>query len=597
MKIALLACLVPSLALGVPSSIPQDTATSKPAKNSGTDQAELEAAFAKLMTGCQMVGLFTDTDKPDKPPQKDSYTIAKVTKLAGDRWRFDAKVEYGTKSVTVPVIVNVKWAGDTPMIQVTKLSIPMLGTYSARVVIYDGQYAGLWSGSDHGGHMFGKIVRPQAEPAQATAQQGKAGEWSTWRGPDGSAIARTGNPPTEWSEEKNIRWKIRIPGDASSSPIVFGDRIYVTTAVEIKAEGKAEAPPRRRRGGFGFRRPAPTTVHEFAVIAVNRKDGKIVWKKTVKKSVPHEAGHATSSQASGSPLTDGQHIYAFFGSRGLYCLDMEGNVKWSKDFGTMRTAMGFGEGASPALYGDTLIVNWDHEGDSFLATFRKGDGKELWRKPRNERTSWSTPIIAPVDGRPQVIISATRASRGYDLETGEVIWSCSGMTGNCIPTPIHVDGIAYLMSGFMGSALQAIKLSGAKGDITDSEDHVIWDHRRGCPYTPSGLVYDGYVYFLFSNSGRLSCLDAKTGKAYYSGKRLRGIREVYSSPVGAAGHVYVTGRKGRTKVIKLGKQFEEVASNRLNDTIDGSPAIVGDEIYMRGRKYLYCIAEDKTGGR
>ncbi|MEE9125917.1 MAG: PQQ-binding-like beta-propeller repeat protein, partial [Planctomycetota bacterium] len=547
MKTLLLACVAPL--------VPSLTLAQKPA---GTDQAQLEASFEKLMTGCRMVGKFTRTGS-DKPPQEDSYTIAKVTKVGGDKWRFDAKIEYGKKSVTVPLVVSVRWAGDTPMIQVTKMAIPMLGTYSARVVIYDGQYAGLWSGSNYGGHMFGKIVRA---PRKATAQQGNGGGWSTWRGPDGTAIARTGKPPTEWSEEKNIRWKTRIPGDASSSPIVFGDRIYVTTAIETEEEGEAPQPQggRRRRGfgGFGFGRRAPTTVHEFAVVAVNRKNGKIVWKKTVKKSVPHEAGHATASQASGSPLTDGKHIYAFFGSRGLHCLDMEGNVKWSKDLGQMRTSGGFGEGASPALYGDTLIVNWDHQGASFVVALRKGDGEEIWRKPRNERTSWSTPIIVPVDGRHQVIITATRASRAYDLETGEVIWSCSGMTGNCIPTPIHVDGIAYLMSGFNGSALQAIKLSGAKGDITDSEDHILWEHRRGCPYTPSGLVYDGYVYFMFSNSGRLSCLDAKTGKPYYSGKRLRGLRTVYSSLVGAAGHIYVSGRKGRTKVIKLGKEFEVV---------------------------------------
>jgi len=575
MKTLLLAALLQSI-----SSV----ATMPPQAPDSVGQAELESKFAALMTGCRMVGQYTETGSA-KPPKKDSYTIAKVTKVEGDKWRFHAKIEYGKRSVTVPLMVDVKWAGDTPVIQVTDMAVPMLGTYSARVVVYGDQYAGLWSGKGHGGQMFGKIVK-----AKAKTNQDQAAEWNTWRGPDGMAVARHGSPPTEWSEDKNILWKTRIPGDASSSPVVWKDRIYVTTAIQTDAEGDEPAREERgrRRGGFGSRRP--TRVHEFAVVAVNRTSGKIIWQKTVKKTVPHEGAHNTASQASASPLTDGKHIYAFFGSRGLHCLDIGGNVKWSKDLGRMEIAMQFGEGASPALHGDTLVINWDHQGASWIAAFRKTDGKEIWRKPRDERTSWSTPIVVPVDGRHQVIVSATGASRGYDLETGEVIWSCSGMTGNCIPTPIHVDGVVYLMSGFMSSALQAVKLSGAKGDITDS-DHVLWQRKRGCSYTPSGLVYDGYVYCLSSNYGRLSCLDAKTGKFHYSRKRLRGLRTVYSSPVGAAGHVYFSGRKGRTKVVKLGKEFEVVGDNKLDDTIDASPAIVGDRIYMRGRKNLYCIGE------
>ncbi len=584
MKTLLLAGLLQSLP-GVAATLPQGP--------EDADQTELESQFSRLMTGCRMVGQYTETGSA-RAPKEDSYTISKVTKVAGDRWRFDAKIEYGKKSVTVPLVVRVKWAGDTPVIQVTDMTVPMLGTYSARVVIHGEQYAGLWSGADHGGHLFGKIVR-------ATPRQDAAAEWNTWRGADGVAVARTGNPPTEWSEDKNILWKTGIPGDASSSPVAWKDRIYLTTAIGAEAaeEGdrQGEPPQGGRQGGFGgFSRGRPLRAHEYVVVAVDRQNGKVIWQKTLKKEVPHERMHNTASQASASPLTDGEHVFAFFGSRGLYCLDRDGNVKWSKDLGRMQISGQFGEGASPALCGDTLVVNWDHQGDSWIAAFRKTDGKQLWRKPRDEATSWSTPIVARVDGRHQVIVSATRASRAYDLETGELVWTCSGMTRNCIPTPIHVNGVAYLMSGFMGSKLQAIHLSGAKGDITGSS-HVLWEHGRGCSYTPSALVYDGYVYFLFENTRRLSCLDAKTGKPYYSGKRLPRIRTVYSSPVGAAGHVYITGRQGRTIVIKLGREFAVVADNKLDATIDGSPAIVGDRIYMRSRKHLYCIGEkNKRGG-
>ncbi|MHC4899290.1 MAG: PQQ-binding-like beta-propeller repeat protein, partial [Planctomycetota bacterium] len=386
----------------------------------------------------------------------------------------------------------------------------------------------------------------------------------------------------------------------------WGDRIYVTTAISTDKEGKAPEPAggrrggRQGRGGRGGRgrrgrRRAPTTVHEFVVLAINRKNGKIIWQKPVKKTVPHEALHGTATQASNSPLTDGEHIYAFFGSRGLHCLDMDGEVKWSKDFGTMRTRNQFGEGTSPALYGDTLVINWDHEGDSWIAAFRKSNGKRIWKKKRNEVTTWCTPLIIPVGGRPQVIVTGSGASRAYDLKNGRVIWSCAGMVANCIPTPIHVDGLVYLMSGHRGSSLQAIKVKGAKGDITDSKKHIVWQHGQYTSYTPSGLVYDGRIYFLSRNDGVLSCLDAATGEIRYERQRL-GMRSIYSSLVGAAGRIYITSREGLTKVVKLGDEYKELASNQLDDGFDASAAIVDDELYLRGRKHLYCIAKKKRKG-
>jgi outer membrane protein assembly factor BamB len=572
------------------------------------DRAALEAAFEKQMSGCRMVGRFT-VHGSDRAPQEDSYTIAKVSKVGDDKWRFEAKIEYGGKSVTVPLVVGVLWAGDTPMIQVTDLGVPVLGTYSARVLVYGDQYAGVWSGVDHGGQMFGRIERaatkaapqdPAAPPKKKAGEppQDRAVTWSNWRGPSGTGAA-PGKPPTEWSEERNVRWKTPLPGLGSSSPVAWGDRVYVTTAVETDEQGAAPTqpaePPREggrrggRRGGFGGGGAPLTTLHEFAVLAIDRADGKVVWQTTVAKTVPHERGHATGSQASNSPLTDGQRIYAFFGSRGLHCLDMDGKVQWSKEFGQMRTRNGFGEGASPALHQGRLIVNWDHEGDSFITALDASSGKELWRTARDEQTTWGTPIVVPVDGRDQVIITGTGASRGYDFETGKEIWRCGGMTANCIPTPIHDDGVVYLMSGFRGNALQAIKLAGAKGDITDSA-HVLWSYNRNTSYVPSALLYGDFLYFLRTNSGVLTCLDAETGEVQYEGQRL-GIREVYSSPVGADGRVYVTSRDGITKVVRLGTEYEELATNQLDDGFDATAAIVGDEIYLRGRKSLYCIAE------
>jgi len=339
-------------------------------------------------------------------------------------------------------------------------------------------------------------------------------------------------------------------------------------------------------------RPTPTKIHEFVVLCLDRENGQVIWRTTVREAVPHEGGHTTATYASNSPLTDGEHVYAFFGSRGLHCLDAQGEIQWSRDFGLMRTRMQFGEGSSPALYGDTVVINWDHEGDSFIVALDKRTGEERWRRQRHEGTSWATPLIVTVAERPQVIVPATAASRAYDLESGETVWTCAGMTSNCIPTPVHADGVVYLMSGFRGAALQAIRLATAKDDLSEDDDFT-WTHSQGTSYAPSALLCDGLLYFLRSNSGVLSCVDAATGEIHYEGQRLDGLRTVYSSPVAANGRIYVTSREGTTKVIAIGPEYEELATNELDDGFDASAAIVGDELYLRGREHLYCIGEQE----
>lgn len=434
--------------------------------------------------------------------------------------------------------------------------------------------------------------------ALAAPQDSPAAEpewWNTFRGPDGNCVSHTGNPPIEWSEDKNVKWKVPLPGLGSSSPIVWGDRVYVTTAIETDREGEAQPErPTRRPGRRGGRGNAPAKVYEFAVLAFDREDGDLVWQTKVNECVPHEGHHPTASFASNSPLTDGKLLWAFFGSRGLHCLDLDGEVLWSKDLGQMRTKNRFGEGASPALYHGTLIVPWDHEGDSRLYAFDARTGKERWHVDRDESTSWSSPVVVEVGKRAQIVVAATEASRSYDFETGKLVWECSGMTNFCVPTPPHADGLLYLMSGFSGAVLQAVRLEGAKGDIEGTE-HIAWTHGKSTSYTPSALLQDGLLYFCRVNSGILSCLDAATGEVCYEDERLQGLRDVYSSPVGAAGRVYVTSRQGVTKVIQAGREFKELATNELDDGFDATAAIVGDEMYLRGMKNLYCLAEQQDG--
>jgi outer membrane protein assembly factor BamB len=418
--------------------------------------------------------------------------------------------------------------------------------------------------------------------------------WPQWRGPEMNGVAANSNPPTEWSEEKNVKWKVDLPGYGHASPIVWEDKIFVLSAIDTEGadrtaepeEEEAEEPGDRRRR----RNVNPDGIYEFAVLALNRNDGAVAWKKTACQLLPHEGTHRDGSWASSSPVTDGEHVFAFFGSRGVYCYDLEGNEVWQKDLGDMTIKMGFGEGSSPALYGDTLIVNWDHEEDSFIVALDKNTGDEKWRVPRDERTSWSTPLIVDLNGKPQVIVSATSRIRSYALSDGALLWECGGMTGNVIPAPVTKDGIAYIMSGFRGAALKAIDLAKASGDVTDGEA-IVWERDKDTPYVPSPLLYDNHLYFLKTNDGILSCLDADTGEPRFAAERLSDVRGVYSSPVGAGGVVYIVGREGTALVLKKG-EFEVVATNNLEDQFSASPAIVGDEIILRGHESLYCIAED-----
>jgi outer membrane protein assembly factor BamB len=306
--------------------------------------------------------------------------------------------------------------------------------------------------------------------------------------------------------------------------------------------------------------------------------------------VPHEGHHQDHGFASASPVTDGEHVLAYFGSRGLYCYDLEGNLKWEKDFGDMQTRNGFGEGSSPALHGNTVVAYWDHEGDDFIIALDKRNGNELWRKPRNEATGWSTPLIVEHAGQRQVVINATGKVRGYDFATGNPIWEIGGQAANTIPSPVSADGIVYVTSGHRGSALQAIKL-GFTGDLADTAA-LLWSHGKSTPYVPSPLLVDGLLYFIASNQPLLSCFDAKTGKPHFEAERLAGIFGIYASPVSAKDRVYVLGREGTCLVLKKGPTLEILATNKLNDKTDASIALVGNELFIRGHENLYCIGQD-----
>jgi outer membrane protein assembly factor BamB len=405
--------------------------------------------------------------------------------------------------------------------------------------------------------------------------------WPQWRGPHATGASAVANPPVEWSESRNIRWKIEVPGRGSATPVIWGDRLYVLTAVPAGVPATEGHEP---RGGI-----EPRIAHQYSVLAIDRRTGKTVWQRVAREEAPHEASHQDNGTwASSSAITDGEHVIASFESRGLYAYDMAGTPVWQKDLGDKRMRNEFGEGSTPALHGRHLVVVWDHQGQSFIVALDKRTGNELWRVEREEIDSWATPLIVEHEGRAQVVTSGMNRLRSYDLETGKLVWHTAGVTMNPIPSPVSGDGMVFVTSGFRGNNLKAIRLAGAKGDISTT-GAIAWTLDRDTPYVPSPLLYGGILYLLKTNSGILSAFDAKSGKPHYQAQRLDGLNEVFSSPVGAAGRVYITDRTGTTLVLKNSPAFEVIGKNTLDDGIDASPAIVGDTIYIRGYKSLYAI--------
>lgn len=411
--------------------------------------------------------------------------------------------------------------------------------------------------------------------------------WPSWRGRLGTGEAVAADPPVEWSESKNVRWKVAIPGQGHSTPIVWDGRLFLTLASPI---GEAFEPKYSGAPGAHDNLPVSQSFR-FAVRCYRLEDGELLWEREVCRKEPHEGGHYTGSQASASPVTDGKRVYASFGSHGLYCLDLDGKVLWEKQLGVLNTKHGHGEGSSPALADGVLVVNSDHEGESFLVALKPATGEEVWRVERDEVTSWASPIIVEHDGKWQAIVCGTHRIRGYDLTNGDVLWSCGGLSSNVVATPIYADGMLFAASSYDTRAMLAIRLDGAVGDVTGT-DHVVWSRTHGTPYVPSPLLYEGSLYFLRHYQGIMTRVEAATGDEQGGPMRLGEIKNVFASPLAAAGRVYVSDRDGVTQVVSH-QQFPRTLSvNRLDDQFSASAVAVGKRLILRGEKSLYCIAED-----
>jgi outer membrane protein assembly factor BamB len=418
------------------------------------------------------------------------------------------------------------------------------------------------------------------------------GDWPYWRGAaaDGMAV---GDGPLTWSATENVKWKTEIPGLGHSSPVIWGDHIFLTTAIKTGTPALAAQPAAEpaAQGGRG-RGPGgggPQVEHKFDVLALDRKTGKILWQRTAKTAVPHEGGHNQyGSFASNSPVTDGKHVYAFFGSRGMYCYDFNGKLIWEKDFGVqMRMRMAFGEGMAPVLAGAKIVLVFDHEGDSFIVALDKLTGREAWRVSRDEKSNWAAPLVTTVGARTEVIVAGSNKARSYDLESGKVIWEVAGLGANTIPQPVRQDDLVFLMTGYRNPMLMAVRL-GREGDLTGT-DAIVWSQTKGNSYTPSPVIFDNKLYVL-TDTGMVSCYNARTGEPFYHQTRLPKAYSFKSSPVGANGKLYLATENEDVVVLRMGEKFEVLATNTMTDQVFiATPAIAGGELFLRSKTTLFCI--------
>lgn len=435
------------------------------------------------------------------------------------------------------------------------------------------------------------MFRPAAAIALlcAFANTTPAGDWRQWRGPtaDGAAAADA-VPPSEWNGAtgQNVRWKAAIPGRGSATPIVVGDRVFVVTAERTTRTATAEELP-KPDAGFERRTESPTHFYRFLVLCFDRNSGQLLWQKVAAEKVPHEGHHETHSYAAGSPTSDGERLFVSFGSFGTFCYDLAGNLVWSRDLGRLNTRLGWGEAVTPVVHGDALLVNMDQEANSALYCLDARTGETRWKSMRDEKSTWSTPLVTEFNGHVQVIMNGTTRIRSHDLQTGGVIWSCGGMTTNPIPSPLRFEDAVICVSGYRGAAAVSVPLA-STGDL-GTTGKVNWRNTKGMPYVPSPVRVGSHLYFTEANTNALTVLDAKTGKPVIAREKLPGVSSFYSSPIHAGGRVYFTDRAGTTVVLKPGDSLDVLATNKLGEAVDASAVAVGKQLFLRGDKHLFCL--------
>jgi outer membrane protein assembly factor BamB len=453
---------------------------------------------------------------------------------------------------------------------------------------------------------FYRFTKPVPKPAAATGLGGEAVSvpmnWPSFRGPDGTGVADGQQPPVAWNmkDGENIRWKTPIPGLGHSCPVIWENRVFITTAIS------GDPNPKIRIGNYGdVDSVKDTSKHTWQVLCLDRDSGRVLWTRTAYEGVPKIKRHLKGSQANCTPATDGRHVVACFGSEGLYCYDFAGKLLWKRDLSTLDSSFAidqqyeWGFGNSPIIYEGLAILQCDLSRDSFIAAFSLEDGAKVWSTPRDEIPSWSSPVIWRNAQRAEIVTNAAQYARGYDPKTGTELWRLAKKSEVTIPAPVCGKELVYITSGNRPiQPIFAIK-PGATGDISlkereDKNAYILWSKMRGGPYMPTPILYGAYFYTC-SNSGILTCYEANTGKEIY--KNRMGVGSYTASPVAADGRLYFCSEQGEVRVVKAGPVFELLAVNPLGDYIMATPAISNGSLFVRSQHFLISLGKKPAGKR
>jgi outer membrane protein assembly factor BamB len=416
------------------------------------------------------------------------------------------------------------------------------------------------------------------------------GNWPGFRGPS-AGVVEDGILPDTWSATENVVWKTEIPGRAWSSPIVWGERIFLTSAV---SEGEAEMPKKGLYLGGNREKPSDKA-HRWMVYCIDLGNGKILWEQVAHKAVPRHSLHIKNTYASETPITDGQRVYAYFGNVGLYCYDVNGKPLWSKQFASVKTSNDWGTAASPVFYEDKLFIQNDNDEQSFLVALDKKTGEQIWRVERDEKSNWATPYVWTNELRTELVTCGKGKVRSYDLD-GRMLWELGGMSSIVIPSPFAKNGLLYVTSGYVGDKKRPIFAirPGAQGDISlkndqSSNQYIAWCQKQGGPYNPSPIVYGDHLYVLYDR-GFLSCYDARTGQEVYSRQQIAaGATAFTASPWANDGKLYCLSEDGDTFVIQTGPEFKVLGRNALNEMCMASPTAIRGSLILRTLTRLYRI--------
>jgi outer membrane protein assembly factor BamB len=413
-------------------------------------------------------------------------------------------------------------------------------------------------------------------------------DWPGWRGPTANGISPLKNLPSSWSADRNVAWKTPLEGRGLSSPVVWGDRIFLTADIEGDVVEGA-VPPKHRIRGEPFRHPDSVGMnhkHILKVMSFDAKSGQKLWEQTAYDGVVADEIHKFNSYASPTPVTDGKFVYAYFESQGLYKYDIDGKQIWKMSLGPIST-LGVGAGVSPVLFEDKIIILADQdEGEkSFMAAVSTKGGSIVWKVPRQAQVSWTVPVILDVNHQMQMIVSGTENLIAYDPRTGKEIWKTEGVGGNSVHTPVFGHGMVFVSTGYPVKNVMAVRLNPAPG-----EERVAWTYKKGTGYIPNTILYGDYLYFM-TDAGLLTCVDAMTGKPQYESKRFPAPGRFAAAPVAFDGKLLITSQDGDTYVLKAGPEYELLGTNALGEGVVASLAMAGDSIYIRSEKNLYRIRQ------